>query len=840
MNLFIRKELRLLMLPWFLALGVVVVPVWVPLRLGWIGAIFLALASFGQELNHGTFSSLLAQSLARARIWWTKVALLGAALISVAAVAGVSFLFWQGLVPGDSRPKDFAELQSVVLYATAICTGGLWTSLLFRQTLPAFWFTLLIPLVITSGSGLLTGFLLPGAVTQLVNVLLIGYSVGGFLFARRLFLNAEDVSFTGGAIALPSWRGAARSAGAKARPLGSACAALLWKEFQLHQIGLLLALGLAVLQLIFFGLIKMRSSTPDPYWSLHTTWGDFWFVLWFALPFLIGSLAVAEERRLGTLESHLCLPMALRVQLLLKFLVALFLGIVVGAAIPWALDEFGQWIDAPMNRFPAAALGSRIVITAVILALSFYASTLTRNLLQALGVAIVLCWILPAFFVLAKGGFYLWALHLLFPRGLWQGPLGTIICLAVMLTMLAWLAFRNYRHVLVGWRIWEQNLKALCAAMLAVVLGTTAIYHRAWEFITPLESRHGTARFTPSQAPGLKSAFEQVAGLFPDGRVWISYFSFSSSGELIRNSLGRGSFIAGTSYRTVALSGRQLVAIQTNGTLWAARRERSQLTIQPKNIGLDTNWVSAAGMTTGFLLLKNDGSLWGWGMNGSSSDISTTSPVRAGPENNWVAVFQSGWQAFARQQDGRVWNIVVVQDQSNSEVRIERRPDLEETNSISFSLSSHGTISLLHDGTLWVRAAPDPSYETLAGATSEFPIRAANKHRFGPDTTWKSFSANWADPAVSIRDDGTLWRWRWGRWESPAGEQLWFNRRWRGQEQLGTHSDWVAAVATWDGIFSLAADGTLWHWENPDPNQSGWVAPSRKPKKIADLSSPAK
>jgi hypothetical protein len=45
---------------------------------------------------------------------------------------------------------------------------------------------------------------------------------------------------------------------------------------------------------------------------------EFWWVLWLGLPFLVGSAAVAEERKLGTLEGQLCLPTTRRTQFAVK------------------------------------------------------------------------------------------------------------------------------------------------------------------------------------------------------------------------------------------------------------------------------------------------------------------------------------------------------------------------------------------------------------------------------------------------------------------------------------------------------------------------------------------
>jgi len=59
---------------------------------------------------------------------------------------------------------------------------------------------------------------------------------------------------------------------------------------------------------------------------------------------------------------------------------------------------------------------------------------------------------------------------------------------------------------------------------------------------------------------------------------------------------------------------------------------------------------------------------------------------------------------------------------------------------------------------------------------------------------------------------------------------------------LGTHHDWVA-LAGFDGVVSLAADGSLWHWSQHEYYAEFTyfsefplrLRPSRKPAKIENI-----
>ncbi|HWI58777.1 MAG TPA: hypothetical protein VNZ22_16245, partial [Bacillota bacterium] len=95
MKTLLVKEIRLLLPAYGAALLLATVPVWLlPTTYGstipapafyafCFGAVMLALSSFGREFSLKTFPLILAQPLERRRIWWTKVALLGAAMATV-------------------------------------------------------------------------------------------------------------------------------------------------------------------------------------------------------------------------------------------------------------------------------------------------------------------------------------------------------------------------------------------------------------------------------------------------------------------------------------------------------------------------------------------------------------------------------------------------------------------------------------------------------------------------------------------------------------------------------------------------------------------------------------
>ena len=300
----------------------------------------LSLDSFGREMTARTFPLLLAQPVPRVRVWRVKTSLLAASILTIWAVWLAGFLMFARNSGVKLLPADYCEIAAgSLLLALAAYSGGLWTVLLLRQVVVAFWFTLLAPAVllvtvinlfnINSGNSKSVLFLF---------VTLFLYDVAGFLFARRLFLRAQDAQWTGGMIALPKWcilPNLLAGSGAKRtrRPL----AAMFTREFQLHQSLLIIAAGLALLHL---GVIAKRELAGgfESYPVMEFVLGHFGW-LWLLMPVLVGCSAVAEERRLGTLEGQLCLPARRRTQFTVKLGVVLLLSVLLGAVMPLSSRE---------------------------------------------------------------------------------------------------------------------------------------------------------------------------------------------------------------------------------------------------------------------------------------------------------------------------------------------------------------------------------------------------------------------------------------------------------------------------------------------------------------------
>jgi ABC-type transport system involved in multi-copper enzyme maturation permease subunit len=827
-------------------------------------AVFTALNSFGAEISAGTFSMLLAQPVSRQRIWRTKAWLLAAALF-IGGFIWCAILFLRFEV--FNHPKVFGDYWDIFLgtwvFLAVIYSGALWTVLLLRQMAAAFWFTLLTPGAIA----MVVSGLWPEKLSYydelVVVVALLAYSGAGIWFARRLFLRAQDVAWTGGNIAWPEMRGSANVlAGAAGKRFWRPKAALFWKEVQLHQSGFVLAGALALLHLGVlaarkFGRFQMNSSME---FILEIFWG-----LWLVMPMLVGAAAVAEERKLGTLAGQLCLPVKRRIQFAMKFRMVLVLSVLFGTVLPLLLEgtrilpdahilpsgfhfDDDRWLQMSAGQsFFWYCLETINFLTPLLLllgmatgigAISFYASTVARNTLQALAPA-VLGIIIFAFLLFNAS----WP-EFIFHYPVWHGPLIYFIGVPVFVVVLVALSFWNCQRTDPGGSVWRRNVLVAGVALAFVMAVTTVIYHRAWEKLTPFEPAHGAARLTPSNPVTLREQWNTVSVRLADGRIWMDDYALNFDpgnplalflGDIRLTSLGGGHFYDGSNWVNMVRGVRmELVGIKSDGTLWAsknpAHRERlaggGWKMSKPGDlvrVGQETNWGSLAGWGAAMLLVKTDGTLWRWGATNWSykkewPGLHSFTPQRLETGADWAETILADNRSFLRKTDGSVWEMSWDRNNQNQQpvqeleagVFIQRAPYLEPGKWRSMTAIWSGLsyrLGIREDGTFRIRAD-----QKLNKKLNSYDWTAADL-QFGHGTNWLAVAGR-DEKIVTLKDDGTLWLWPfrhddWRGWDNDRDEREMLGRN---PVRLGTHTDWLAITSADGGIISLAADGSLWYW----------------------------
>jgi hypothetical protein len=895
MNALVKKEIRLL-LPSFLISLLLALSIWLlPEHLGSkpgitnnflmfsflfcpVMLVMMILGSFGSEFSSGTFSMLLSQPVSRARIWWTKTLLLAFAVLLV------WFAWCYSSILSNQVNANLRDMEIfTALFALAMYSGGLWAVLLLRQVAAAFWFAVLTPAaLLMTVTNLLENY--PDkVVTKVLIVVFVVYGIAGFLFARWLFMRAQDVAWTGGIIALPEirglkWWGERPREPQAAFDIGSSVAsphrtwrpraALFWKELQLHQSQFVLAGALALLHL---GVIATRKygnleSHPDLRFVLKQFW-----LLWLVMPMLVGSAAVAEERKLGTLAGQLCLPVKRRIQFTMKLRVVLLLSLLLGVVMPLLLegtrilpgvhvlpsgfhfDYEGNYLLMPMNTWLSFFWYCLMVINSLtpllmllgmataIGAISFYASTLARNTLQALAPAVLEIIVFAFLFFGASRP------ELLFNYPLWHGPLIYFIGVPAFVIVLVALSFWNCQRTDPGWNVWRRNAFVFVAALAFVMAATTAIYHRAWEKLTPFEPAHGTARFLPSNPPTLREQWNTFSVRLPDGRIWTDDYTLNPGtpiplalflGDIRLTSLGGGHFYDGSNWVSVILGAwSQRAGIKADGTLWVS--EILKPTMRFRNgpwqtkmaagltqFGSETNWnsvVPIGGLE--MLLVKNDGTLWRWGTTNWNykkynewPGFQAFTPQRLGTESNWAKVFLADNQLCLRKTDGSLWmqwnggqeqQIKLGTRFSVGRASLPQPGQWRDTTTIKSGLNYH--LGVRDDGTfrIW---ADQKLIKTKHQNNYELRLTPVDL-QFGKDTNWLGVAGR-GQKIVTLKDDGSLWLWNFYHddrrgWDTARDEHEMMAVK---PVRLGTHTDWIAVANADGGIISLAADGGVWYW----------------------------
>ncbi|HYG24615.1 MAG TPA: hypothetical protein VEH04_17710 [Verrucomicrobiae bacterium] len=803
-------------------------------------ALLMCIESFGRELNSGTFSMLLSQPVARLSVWRIKASILFGAL----AVLVVAWLFTcmfapAAGVPGSHR-AEFAVLPGV--FALALYSSALWTVLLLRQPGVAFWISILIPLALSVATGFGAEKMNEKPLIYICGTLIL-YSIAGYFFAQRLFLRAQDIQWGGGVIQLPTFTFAgqtARSQQSSFRPV----TALFRREFRLHEAQWIIAGSLLLLHLGALASSRVDGLSDSARFVSETIW-----VLWLFIPTLVGCAAIAEERKLGTLESALCLPVRRRTQFLVKLSVVLFLTLVFGVLVPVLLEGRRILPDPDSKMFlnlflPGLArldeVASFLAFAAPILLIGFtgfYFSSLTRSTLHGLGPAVLALAVAVA---VNQAAFWPEA-YVGYP--LWRGPIAQMIGVPILLAVILALAFWNLSRTVIGWPLWRRNIAVLAASGAFAIVLSSATYHRAWEFLTS-DQAHGPARLENAELLPLGRG--NYAAILPDSRIWVGHWPGFGSTNRLESSAMIGGFLSGSNWMAIVRIGGEFITLKTDGTLWVSREPEVSGRGVLRDISVawvmvplseDSDWKQVARIGSAGLLLKKNGSLWmvgpevGWqsGTNDHWPGLRAF-PLRSisTPQIEWTEMIPIDDRVALRTTTGAVYS------------------GLGENREEQVSIGGYpfGRVQALEQGrwsdisSVWRWGLPP----ALAGITpdgrleifGQMEILSPRNTRYVSSHTPLHSSSDWiacaSHPLIALRQDGTLWRWRFKR---NSDFEV---------EAVGNHRDWIGVAVEWYDVMTLAKDGSLWRYdlmgdfgEHHPADQLQLLAPSRKPHWLGNI-----
>ncbi|MGH7954028.1 MAG: hypothetical protein ACREFE_19205, partial [Limisphaerales bacterium] len=484
-------------------------------------------------------------------------------------------------------------------------------------------------------------------------------------------------------------------------------------------------------------------------------------------------------------------------------------GLILGGLMPFVIEktrDFNHWI---------------FIVAAIIFFISFYASTLARTTLQAIGLAIVIAIGIYLYAFMAAVRIFRFG-HNFTAEQFGMDLLKLFLGVPFLLATFGWLTFRNFKWWHENWKLWWRNSIVVLAAFAMIFILTNAIYFRVWELFMSNNVPHGAARLSISEPPKLLARGGAISTLLPDGRLWTEQtdeYPYGYGDLRIDSRTNTEHFIGGLNWVDATLNSYQVAAIQSDGSLWSIQSHRNWYDIPYyplTQIGSGTNWIQvvAGGYKEGFLLLKKDGTLWSWGKYNrpvSSDKLTTylaTPSKRIGTETNWTEVFFDR----ARRRDGSVWEVSFDSNRTNPTPQFRQIPSQIAHDQLSFISRASvypWDVGVKTNGELWLAEAENG--------------QKLKKFQLGKNEKWKAVAFAGLNSTIALRSDGTLWQWNL-KLNPSSRDQVQIGKPF----QLGSHSDWVALHSIgYDNSVALAADGSLWVWN--DPSRHVWLAPSRKP-----------
>jgi alpha-tubulin suppressor-like RCC1 family protein len=251
-----------------------------------------------------------------------------------------------------------------------------------------------------------------------------------------------------------------------------------------------------------------------------------------------------------------------------------------------------------------------------------------------------------------------------------------------------------------------------------------------------------------------------------------------------------------------------IVGIKEDGSLWEIGAGGET------RIGADSDWKTVAAGTDCYLAVKTDGSIWKWSGN---PDFYAPSPVLLTHDKGWKEVAMGSYnQAAAVKDDGSLWrwnhsgyNDPCYPPFSGTEAfeRVGDRNDWAKVfvgEQTYFAVTSGGS---LH-GWGWNRAG-----ELGIGQTGTFttPVQA------GGSAGWVKVEAG-AGASFGLKADGSLWGWG----------SNWYGNLGLGDRQPRTIPQEILPGAGWLDVsagsgfaFAVRSDGTLWSWGRNDSGHLG-------------------
>ena len=212
------------------------------------------------------------------------------------------------------------------------------------------------------------------------------------------------------------------------------------------------------------------------------------------------------------------------------------------------------------------------------------------------------------------------------------------------------------------------------------------------------------------------------------------------------------------------------------------------------------------------MALRDDGTVWGWGLNGrgqlgDSTTVRRTSPVQVQDINNMTAVAAGGEHSIALMGDGTVW---AWGDNRNGQLgdnttssRTAPVQVLGINGIVAVAAGGHHSVALRNDGTVWTWGGnASGQLGNNSTARSTVPVQVQNLSNVVAVAAGGTHT-------LALCGDGFVWTWGSNSWGQLGDDST--SMRTTPVQVHGLHNV-VTIAAEWQHSIALKDDGTVWNW----------------------------
>jgi alpha-tubulin suppressor-like RCC1 family protein len=284
-------------------------------------------------------------------------------------------------------------------------------------------------------------------------------------------------------------------------------------------------------------------------------------------------------------------------------------------------------------------------------------------------------------------------------------------------------------------------------------------------------------------------------------------------------------------WSAIAAGENHSLAITTNGFLWTwgyngygqlglgdttySSRYIPSLVREDFNYEIFKNIILVTGGESHSIILKTNGTLWGWGNSpfgqlGIGDNGTYNWPYLIGTDSDWIEISAGKWHTLARKTNNTIWSCGY---NNSGELGLGDQTNRYTPNQIG-TLSNWAQIAAGYRHSL-ARKINGTIYSWGKNSCGELGL-GDNQKRYNP--TQIGINSDWIQVtagnyfSICRKINGTLWAWGWNNYgQLGLGDSGDVTNR-KTPSSIGMDSDWSMIAAGVFHTIALKTNSTLWAW----------------------------